>query len=306
MTNSTLTNLKICFQSILTLSIIALSILLCSCAKHKVDSNNISLLKNYKKGVEQIKAKKFKQAVKTFEGIMDDFPYSSWAIKADLISSFAKFKSKQYIDAIVSLDVFIEMHPLYKHMDYVYYLRGRCYEASMRGVDRNIFLAAMARENYILLQHSFHKSIYAKITKGNINELDTYITGNQMHLSKNYYKSLDYISAIISLNKMVKELPRDNIFKPEAHYRLVECYLALGLLEHAKLHALCIKKTFANSSYVKLAQLNIRDFLKEKAKIDKALLKKKAKCNISKINKVMQKTEINKKIKQISKASYNK
>src|SRR5690349_14232587 len=64
------------------------------------------------------------EALKLYEKVESRFPFTKYAIQAQLDSIYAHHKAHQPEVALSAANRFIKQHPQHPEIDYVYYLRG--------------------------------------------------------------------------------------------------------------------------------------------------------------------------------------
>jgi outer membrane protein assembly factor BamD len=72
---------------------------------------SVSAQKNYDKGLKELESKDWVAAAKYFGFINSRFPYSNYAVLAELRLADAEFGAEQYLEAIDSYRLFIKFHP---------------------------------------------------------------------------------------------------------------------------------------------------------------------------------------------------
>ena len=75
---------------------------------------SVSAQKNYEKGLKQLDHKDWIAAAKYFGFIKSRFPYSKYAVLAELRLADAEFGAEQYLEAIDSYRLFIKFHPTHE------------------------------------------------------------------------------------------------------------------------------------------------------------------------------------------------
>lgn len=75
---------------------------------------SVSAQKNYDKGLKELDAKDWVAASKYFGFIKSRFPYSKYAVLAELRLADAEFGAEQYLEAIDSYRLFIRFHPTHE------------------------------------------------------------------------------------------------------------------------------------------------------------------------------------------------
>ena len=75
---------------------------------------SVSAQKNYDKGMKELERKDWVAASKYFGFIKSRFPYSKYAVLAELRLADAEFGAEQYLEAIDSYRLFIKFHPTHE------------------------------------------------------------------------------------------------------------------------------------------------------------------------------------------------
>ena len=77
------------------------------------------------------------EAAKLFDEVERQHPYSVWARRAQLMSSFSYYVGRQYTDAISSAQRFLTIHPGNKDAPYANYLIAMSYYQQIEDVTRD-------------------------------------------------------------------------------------------------------------------------------------------------------------------------
>ncbi|MGE0870203.1 MAG: outer membrane protein assembly factor BamD [Kofleriaceae bacterium] len=90
---------------------------------------SVSAQKNYDKGLKELENKDWIAAAKYFGFIKSRFPYSKYAVLAELRLADAEFGAEQYLEAIDSYRLFIKFHPTHEMVanGYVTFRIGEAY-----------------------------------------------------------------------------------------------------------------------------------------------------------------------------------
>jgi len=75
---------------------------------------SVSAQKNYDKGLKELETKDWIAASKYFSFIKSRFPYSKYAVLAELRLADAEFGAEQYLEAIDSYRLFVKFHPTHE------------------------------------------------------------------------------------------------------------------------------------------------------------------------------------------------
>jgi outer membrane protein assembly factor BamD len=96
---------------------------------------SVSAQKNYEKGLKELENKDWVAASKYFGFIKTRFPYSKYAVLAELRLADAEFGAEQYLEAIDSYRLFIKFHPTHEMVanGYASYKIGEGYYKQLSG-----------------------------------------------------------------------------------------------------------------------------------------------------------------------------
>ncbi len=94
------------------------------------------------------------------------FPYSSFAIEAELLVAHAYFELGRYAEAVVSYEQFIKLHPKHDQVDFAQYRIGLAYwEQAPKEIDREQDLTSKGVAEWEKLTKNYPKSQYAAEAK---------------------------------------------------------------------------------------------------------------------------------------------
>jgi len=75
---------------------------------------SVSAQKNYERGLAKLGEKEWAAAAKYFAFIKSRFPYSKYAVLAELRLADAEFGAEQYLEAVDSYKLFVKFHPTHE------------------------------------------------------------------------------------------------------------------------------------------------------------------------------------------------
>jgi outer membrane protein assembly factor BamD len=187
----------------------------------------------YNNGVDALNARRFATADDQFNGVQQNYPYSSWAVNAQLMSGYSLYLQNKYTDAIGTLDRFIQLHPAHRDIAYAYYLRALCYYEQIADIQRDQKGTEQAMNALREVVTRYPDSSYATDAKLKIDLCVDHLAGKEMEIGRFYQKQHLYEAAIGRYQRVVDDFQTTN-HVPEALARLTEVYLALGLKEQAR------------------------------------------------------------------------
>jgi len=187
----------------------------------------------YNNGVDALNARRFASAGDQFAAVEQNYPYSSWAVNAQLMSAYSLYLQNKYTDAIGTLDRFIQLHPAHRDIAYAYYLRALCYYEQIADIQRDQKGTEQAMNALREVVNRFPDSAYARDAKLKVDLCFDHLAGKEMEIGRYYQRQHLYTAAIGRFQRVVDDFQTTN-HVPEALHRLTETYLALGLKDQAR------------------------------------------------------------------------
>lgn len=187
----------------------------------------------YNNGVDALNARRFGTASDQFAAVEQNYPYSSWAVNAQLMTAYSDYLQNKYTDAIGGLDRFIQLHPAHRDIAYVYYLRALCYYEQIADIERDQKGTQEAMSALQEVVNRFPDTAYAQDAKLKIDLCVDHLAGKEMEIGRFYQKQHLYEAAIGRFQRVVDDFQTTN-HVPEALARLTEIYLVLGLKDQAR------------------------------------------------------------------------
>ncbi len=245
------------YKKILAIIVLTLSLSACASSNQtkELTENIIAdkpATKLYQEAYDYLQDEKFTKAAKSFEKVELDHPYSKWAIKAQLMASYAYYKDTSYDDAIISLKRYIKLHPKGKDTAYAHYLLAMSYYNQIQDVRRDQEITQNAFNALDELIKKFPNSSYADDALAKIDLTKDHLAGKEMSIGRYYLKQQKYQAAINRFNNVVTKYNTTSHI-PEALYRLTEAYTILGLHQIAEENAAVLGHNYPSNKWYKKA-----------------------------------------------------
>jgi outer membrane protein assembly factor BamD len=202
----------------------------------------------YNNGLDALNAKRYSAAVGQFSQVEQNYPYSSWAVNAQLMSAFVYYQQNKYTDALNQLDRFIQLHPVHRDIAYAYYLRALCYYEQIVDIQRDQHGTEQAMNALREVVTRFPDTPYARDAQLKIDLCVDHLAGKEMEIGRYYQGQHLYTAAIGRFQRVVDDFQTTN-HVPEALARLVEVYLALGLKDQARRTAAVLGYNYPGSRW---------------------------------------------------------
>ena len=177
-------------------------------------------IKLYKKG-------KYAKAKPIFEELRDKNIFNEIGTMAHFYLAETLYKMKKYEEAEIEYELFINYHPTYDKLDYIFYKMAKSKEKLILSIDRDQKPTKDALQTFRDFLTKFPHSSYYEDALVSYNNLYNHLMRHNLYVGKFYYKTKLYSSAIKRL-KYVIENSKNNQILTEANYYLGMCYLKRG------------------------------------------------------------------------------
>ena len=202
----------------------------------------------YNEAMDNLLAGSEELAAKGFDEVERQHPYSVWATKAQIMAAFANYQSNNYDEAILAAKRFIDLHPGHRDVAYAYYLIGISYYEQISDVGRDQMMTENALESLQEVVRRFPNTEYARDAKLKIDLTFDHLAGKEMEVGRFYLRRGQYIAAINRF-RLVVDKYQTTTHVPEALHRLIESYLALGVIPEAQATAAVLGYNFPGSEW---------------------------------------------------------
>lgn len=194
----------------------------------------------------------YKVAAALFDEVERQHPYSPWARRAQLMSSFSYYMGRDYNPSISSAQRFLSIHPGNKDAPYAYYLIALSYYEQISDVTRDQKITQQANAALGEIIRRYPDSRYAADARLKVDLVNDHLAGKEMEIGRFYERSSHWLAASIRFRHVIDKF-QSTSHTPEALYRLTESYLALGVPEEAKKSAAVLGANYPGSIWYKRA-----------------------------------------------------
>ena len=205
---------------------------------------------------------KAKDAVKKFEEVDRQHPYSEWARKALLMSAYANYQAGAYDECVAAAKRYITLHPGSPDAAYAQYLIGMSYYDQIPDITRDQDQTDKALGALDEVVRKYPDSEYATSAKQKMEVARDQLAGKEMQVGRYYLKKKDYTGAINRFKVVVTKYQTTRQVE-EALERLTECYMALGIVDEAQTAAAVLGHNFPDSQWYKHAYALVKSGGKE-------------------------------------------
>ncbi len=187
----------------------------------------------YSTGAEALDKRQWTLAIRYFDEVERQHPYSEWSRRSILMTAFAHYEAHQYDDAIATTDRFITLYPGNPSTAYAYYLKAVCYFEEINDVGRDQAATEQALAALREVIKRYPTSEFAVDSKVKLDLVQDQLAGKEMAIGRWYLRQGNTLASIGRF-KTVIDRYQTTSHAPEALYRLVAAYLTLGLTDEAK------------------------------------------------------------------------
>ena len=173
------------------------------------------------------------------------------------MAGFAHYKANEYEEAILTLSKFIELNPTHESIPYAMYLKAYSYFERMPDVNLDQRLSNRAVEVFSELINKYPKSKYAKKSLTHLQTLNNHLAASEVKIAK-FYQSQGYFLSSIKRYKNVLKDYKKSSHVPESIYRLIECYISLGLVKQSYYFYKIIEYNFQEVNGLKNLEILLR------------------------------------------------
>lgn len=194
--------------------------LVSGCAWFGADRSEKPASELVQEGVAAYDRGKYGEALKAFEQLKNWYPFSQYAILAELKIADAHYHLKQYPEAVVAYESFERLHPRNEAVPYVIYQIGRCHFEQIDTVDRDQSTARQALETFQRLMRQFPDDPHARKAEHHIVTCLQSLAGHEMYVGAYYFRQARYRAALERYRTVIEQYP------DVGHHREALLYIA--------------------------------------------------------------------------------
>jgi outer membrane protein assembly factor BamD len=147
------------------------------------------------------------KAIEKFQKLKDIYPFSKYAILAELKIADAHYQREEYEEAIFEYENFEGLHPRNEAIPYVIYQIGRSYYDQIDTTDRDQTSARKALEAFQRLTKQFPEDQYARRSAEHISKCLKSLAGHTYLIGVFYYKTKHYKAALHRFMSIISDYP---------------------------------------------------------------------------------------------------
>ncbi|MGC8718567.1 MAG: outer membrane protein assembly factor BamD [Thermodesulforhabdaceae bacterium] len=161
------------------------------------------------KGLESFRKKKYGDAQKAFQKLIEQYPYSKHVILAELKLGDAYYLDKKYAEAAVAYEQFARLHPGHEAVPYVLYQLGMSYFKLGEDVDRDHEQLNKALSVFERLSKTYAGTPYAIKAADQASKCRQLLAEHELRVATFYYKRAKYTAAKKRLEYALANYPAE-------------------------------------------------------------------------------------------------
>nr|HEX4312599.1 outer membrane protein assembly factor BamD [Kofleriaceae bacterium] len=204
---------------------------------------SVSAQKNYEKGLKELDKKEWVAAAKYFGFIKSRFPYSKYAVLAELRLADAEFGAEQYIEAIDAYRLFIKFHPTHEMVanGYVAYRVGEAYYKQLGGdfwlfppgYEKDQSSTEDAANELKAFLDKYPDSPYRDKAKDILVKVGKRLADHEWYVARYYWDRGKPMGTVMRLRRLLERY-RGVGYDEEALWLLGRAYVAVGMPDRAR------------------------------------------------------------------------
>lgn len=191
--------------------------LLCGCATAPPEEEELPSAESYyQHGVESLAGKRtflffhdvdYAKAIEYFQEVIDNYPYSDFAILAELQIADIHFDRAEYEEASSYYHDFVELHPNHAKVSYALYRNGLCSYNQMRASDRDQAPTREAVAQFKALIERYPQSEMAADAAVRLHECEDRLARQDIDIADYYYSQRAWYAAARRYRAALKDFP---------------------------------------------------------------------------------------------------
>ncbi|MBB3772485.1 outer membrane protein assembly factor BamD [Angulomicrobium tetraedrale] len=204
----------------------------------------------YNEGLTLMQKEDYAEAIKRFEDVDRQHPYSDWARKSMLMIAYINYNQGRYEESIGAAKRYLTLHPGSADAAYAQYLIASSYFDQIPDISRDQQRTQRAMDALEEVVRKYPDTEYAVSAKRKLEVARDQLAGKEMMIGRYYLEQRNYAGAINRFKVVVTRYQTTRHVE-EALYRLTEAYMALGIMSEAQTSAAVLGYNFPDSSWYK-------------------------------------------------------
>jgi len=244
------------------LYILLLALILGGCGEKDPDvlTANDDAKNLYKRASDALEGARFEVAIQYFHILESRYPFSPFALQAQLELAYTYYRHNKPEEAIAEADRFIRFNPTHENVDYAYYIKAMAnFQQNIsifeRWVPRNASDFNQkplfdSFNDFIQLLRKFPNSKYAADSRQRLVYLKYKLAEHEIHTARYYMRREAWVAAVNRSNYILQYF-YDTPFNEEALEIMAKAYHKLNLGEPERNTLKVLRLNFPENAYLK-------------------------------------------------------
>ncbi len=163
------------------------------------------------KGLDYYSRGKYEKAKRSFETLMNQYPFSEYSLLAELKTADSNYYLENYEEALLQYKDFEEHHPTNEAIPYVLFQMSMCYYNQIDKIDRDITPAMNAIYAFSRLLRAYPDSPYTGEARDRIRAARNFLANHEYYVASFYERTYAYEEAVARLEYLLREYPETKI-----------------------------------------------------------------------------------------------
>ena len=222
----------------------------CSSDKPLEPFVDIPAEQSYNAGIAYLQKGEIKTATKKFEEVDEQHPYSEWARKSLIMTTYTNYTRGNFTEAITQGKRYLTLYPGSEDAAYAQWMIAQSYFNQMPDITRDQKMTQQAMQAMQELVERYPDSPYAAEGRKRLDIARDQLAGKEMEVGRYYLTRNQYIGAINRFKVVVQEYQTTRHIE-EALERLTEAYYAMGIVDEAQTAAAVLGHNYPDSRWYK-------------------------------------------------------
>jgi outer membrane protein assembly factor BamD len=169
-------------------------------------------------GLQDLEAGYYESATLAFQKVKDRYPYSKFAVEAELKMADAFYNRELYDEAFHAYGEFERLHPKNANIPYVIYRKGMCHYVQIDTIDRDQSHTLKAVDEFKRLVKKFPTCEYAHSARMKIRECYRELAEHELYVGNFYYRMGKYRAAMGRYRYIIENYPDLGQYKEALEY----------------------------------------------------------------------------------------
>ncbi len=209
-------------------------------------------------GIKAYHLLKYEEAETSFKMIMEDYPITPEAIRAQLLIADLFYTQGSYDDAASYYTTFYTYHPAHPRAPYALFQKGMSNFKGVLSEDRDQTATRTALFAFQDLLRDYPDNSYSLKAGEIVVFLERRLAESELYVARFYFKTKEYKGALLRYGEILRKYPNAK-FVDEVLFYTAESYYELGRAKLAKEAYSALVNEYPKSHYVKGAKKRLEN-----------------------------------------------